>query len=143
MCGSNATKSLRPGRRRRRVVELRASDLARMREVVARLRIATFQLEAERAGRLDSTLPVTAEEGAPACPPSVVAAGARGVAGEAEADALVRENATLRRKLCGLVALEELEGRAVQKGLLPLTGGGEPGAEFFPRDLNASGDEHP
>lgn len=144
MRGSNATKSLRPGRwrQRRRVVELRASDLARMREVVARLRIATFQLEAERAGRLDSTLPVTVEEGARAIPPSAVAAGARGVAGEAEADALVRENASLRRKLCGLVALEELEGRAVKKGLLPLTGGGEPGAEFFPGDADAGGDQH-
>lgn len=143
MRGSNTTRSLRPGRRRRRrVVELRASDLARMREVVARLRIATFQLEAERAGRLDSTLPVTVEEGARAFPPSAVAEGARGVAGEAEADALVRENASLRRKLRGLVALEELEGRAIKKGLLPLTGGGEPGAEFFPRDADASGDQH-
>lgn len=147
MRGSNAKKRLRPGRRRGRVVELRASDLARMREVVARLRIATFQLEAERAGRLDGAVPVSTEEGGRGrgrVPPApVVAPGARGVAGEAEADALVRENTSLRRKLCGLVALEELEGRAVQKGLLPLTGGGEPGEEYFQCTADdVGGDQH-
>lgn len=63
-------------------------------------------------------------------------------AAEAEAAALIRENTSLRRKLNGLVALEELEGRAVRRGLLPLTGGGGilPEGDLFssPRPVSES-----
>ncbi|CAM9306981.1 unnamed protein product, partial [Sphacelaria rigidula] len=146
-------------RRRRGRTELRASDLARMREVVAQLRIATAQLEAERCRRPASApeqghgqewerhLPPLAGASKERCrtispprglhdggrgsalPTESSAAGTDGVCGgraaaEAEAAALIRENASLRKKLNGLVALEKLEGRAVRRGLLPLSGGG-------------------
>lgn len=168
-------------RRRRGRTELRASDLARMREVVAQLRIATAQLEAERCRRPASApeqyrvvrersgyrerghgqkwerhlppLPGASKERCrtispprglhdggrgSALPTESSAAGKDGVCGgraaaEAEAAALIRENASLRKKLNGLVALEKLEGRAVRRGLLPLSGGGGvvPEGDFF------------
>lgn len=154
--------------------ELRASDLARMREVVARLRFATRELEAERADRVGAQVALArvttaaggAEEEAveetdplftrrPVGDASTAAAvlqderacsqrPARGMApgvgrgggiavveSEDEAAALLRENASLRRRLFGLAAVEELETRAVREGLLPLTGGGAPGADLF------------
>lgn len=168
-------------RRGRGRTELRASDLARMREVVAQLRIATAQLEAERCRRPASApeqyrivgkgsgyrgreegqewerhLPPLAGAGTERCrttSPRGVHCGGRGsavrtessvagtdgvcggrAAAEAEAAALMRENASLRKKLNGLVALEKLEGRAVRRGLLPLSGGGGilPEGDLFP-----------
>lgn len=132
-------------RRSKRRQQLRASDLTRMREVIARLRITTAELEAERAHRLDATAAGAMERGAHVPSDNAVYASdddslmARQAGGEgagpseegAEAAALQRENANLRRKLFGLMALEELEGRAVEKGLLPLTGGGVSGGDFF------------
>lgn len=93
-------------------VELSASDLRRMREVIARLKITTALLHAERARRAHAH--VGDEEG--------------------KTEALAQENAILRRKLYGLMKLEELEGRAMEKKLLPLTGGGMAGGDFFPRE---------
>ncbi|CBJ32614.1 expressed unknown protein [Ectocarpus siliculosus] len=152
-------------RRRQQQQQLRASDVARMRQVVERLRVATYELEAERAGRADA--PARAGEGAeaslpppakrssgvvhergvtqqppPTMPPNVagrdggipMAAAAAAAEREQEAAALVRENANLRRRLFGLVMLEELEGRAVREGLLPLTGGGGVAEDMFPSD---------
>ncbi|CAN0197175.1 unnamed protein product [Ectocarpus sp. 4 AP-2014] len=151
-------------RRQPQQQQLRASDVVRMRQVVERLRVATYELEAERAGRAD--IPARVGEGAEASlpPPATRNSGAvheRGgtqqppptmspnVAGrgggipvaaavaaerEQEAAALVRENANLRRRLFGLVMLEELEGRAVREGLLPLTGGGGVAEDMFPSD---------
>lgn len=132
-------------RRSKRRQQLRASDLTRMREVIARLRITTAELEAERAHRLDAPSAGVMERGAHSPSVNAVYAGgddssmSRQVGGEGrgpseegvEAAALQRENANLRRKLFGLMALEELEGRAVEKGLLPLTGGGVSGGDFF------------
>lgn len=132
-------------RRSKRRQQLRAGDLARMREVIARLRITTAELEAERAHRLDSPAVGVVERGAQQLPSddAVYASGgadssvARQAGAEegggpsAEAVELQQENASLRRKLFGLMALEELEGRAVEKGLLPLTGGGVSGGDFF------------
>lgn len=132
-------------RRSKRRQQLRASDLTRMREVIARLRITTAELEAERAHRLGATAAGAMERGAHVPSDNAVYASdddssmARQAGGEgagpseegAEAVALQRENANLRRKLFGLMALEELEGRAVEKGLLPLTGGGVTGGDFF------------
>lgn len=149
--------------------QLRASDLTRMREVVSRLRIATAQLEAERADRAgrvdavgdrrDSEVQVNHDGRMPLLPLGVAAGGGvsrapaavdalagvhkRGAV-DAErresvsAAALLKENATLRRRLCGLMALEELEGKAVQRGLLPLTGGGISGGDFFTSDNRSS-----
>ena len=132
-------------RRSKRRQQLRASDLTRMREVIARLRITTAELEAERAHRLDvPSAGVMEREAHFPSVNAVYASGddsilARQAGGDgggpseegAEAAVLQRENANLRRKLFGLMALEELEGRAVEKGLLPLTGGGVSGADFF------------
>lgn len=160
---------------RRQRTQLRPNDLARMREVVARLRVATLELEAERVRRFvpgmqggDRTggqLPCTSNPVATATVgfnnlggatyPGVGGRWVGGDAGaapkrdggrvvsgedlcerrataEAEASSLLRENASLRKKLRGLVALEELEGRAVRSGLLPLTGGGIGGGDLFP-----------
>lgn len=102
----------RERKERRGRVELRASDLRRMREVIARLKITTALLHAERAKRAHAH--VGDEEG--------------------NSDALAQENAILRRKLYGLMKLEELEGRAMEKNLLPLTGGELSGGDFFPRE---------
>ena len=150
--------------------ELRASDLARMREVVARLRVATRELEAERArrrvdqvhaaptrafagGGVDEEIAAAAAAAAPIlqdececsqqrphlprvmAPAGVGQGGAAAVtAAESEEESaavLLRENASLRRRLFGLAAVEELETRAVREGLLPLTGGGAPGGDLF------------
>lgn len=157
--------------------ELRASDLARMRQVVARLRVATRELEAERAGRADDAQEAQARAAAggvaeetavaarkeaalltrPACSSTAAALqdkrcfrqrparvtapgmgqdGGGGVAvavaeNEEEAAVLLRENASLRRRLFGLAAVEQLETRAAREGLLPLTGGRDPGGEMF------------
>lgn len=101
------------GRKERRGrVELRASDLRRMREVIARLKITTALLHAERAKRAHAH--VGDEEG--------------------NSEALVQENAILRRKLYGLMRLEELEGRAMEKNLLPLTAGELSSGDLFPRE---------
>lgn len=133
-------KNQPPGRR----AQLRSSDLVRMREVVARLRAVTAQLEEERAkssgvpGRVteegQSRLPHAVVYGSNRRPPIAPYIRKEGESGEREAAALLQENANLRRKLRGLVALEELEGRAVSRGLSPLTGEGEPGADFFQPD---------
>lgn len=183
-------------RQERGQAELRASELARMREDVGKLRTATGQLEAKRARR--SSRPMAQAQGGGGVqrggrghlfqPGGVVgvdmagavAAGEGGFRGglrvssaqrapegrswsdqnvydygggrvsatvgggsmvcdgraaaEAEAAVLMRANASLRKKLNGLVALEELEGRAIRRGLLPLTGqeGLLPGGDFFP-----------
>ncbi|CAM9929028.1 unnamed protein product [Ectocarpus fasciculatus] len=147
--------------------QLRASDVARMRQVVERLRVATYELEAERAGRAETparageeteaSLPRPAQcsggvvherggtqQALPTMSPNVAGRGggtpaagaavAAAVEREQEAAALVRENANLRRRLFGLVMLEELEGRAVREGLLPLTGGGGVAEDMFPSD---------
>eukprot|EP00903_Cladosiphon_okamuranus_P014984 g13868.t1 len=163
---------------RREQQELRASDIARMRKVVARLRFATRELEAERARRrMDAqaaparvvtvgleqeeeeetagmreallsrrpasvaTPAVLREEcGCSQRPTRVMTPAGIGhdggvaaavVESEKEAAVLLRENASLRRRLFGLAAVEELETRAVREGLLPLTGGGAPGGDLF------------
>lgn len=160
--GSGTGRS-RVRRKEQQQQQLRASDVARMRQVVERLRVATHELEAERAGRAETpdrageeteaSLPrpaqrsggVVHERGGtqqplPTMPPNVASRGggtpaaAAAVEREQEAAALVRENANLRRRLFGLVMLEELEGRAVREGLLPLTGGGGVADDMFPSD---------
>ena len=132
-------------RRSKRRQQLRASDLTRMRKVIARLRTTTAELEAERAHRLDAPAAGVAERGSllpsdkelyASGADSSMSRQARGGEGVptavgAEAAALQQENSNLRRKLFGLMALEELEGKAVQKGLLPLTAGGVLGGDLF------------